>query len=116
MLKRHDLVKRILELSSDTQTPDLVSAMWFQDIRKNGGWRLTQAGLSALRAANIQHWSVPLDSKKITKKLLLEMNKKIHWPYFISIKPPSLILFNDHDAVMAQLHGDPVSWITKQIT
>jgi hypothetical protein len=111
MPHRHDLVKKVLSLLPAELDVHDATKTWFYDIRKSGGFRLTDRGLEALRMAGLQSWTVPLGGTKLTKQLILDMNRRIEWPYYISTKPPCLILFSDRDAVMAQLYGDLTQWI-----
>ena len=111
MPTRHEVVRRILELRHSNLDPHETERVWFCDLRQQGGWRLTLAGRAALEMAGIQHWTVPLAPKILDRRLILEMNNRIEWPYFISGRPPQLWLFSDRDAVMAQLYGDIGAWV-----
>lgn len=111
MPTRHEVVQRLLDLMSSNLDVTEAERQWFCDVRRRGGWRLTLAGLAAFDMAGIQRWSVPLDMSKLHRRQLVDMNRSMKWPYYISVKPPSLWLFNDKDAVMAHLHGDVLSWI-----
>lgn len=111
MAKRDDIVKCILDLNHSDLDPKETTKRWFWDIRRSGGLRLTSGGLAAMREAGIRSWAVPLDHRVITKRTILEMNRRIDWPYYISARPPELILFSDSDAVMANLYGDVAKWV-----
>jgi hypothetical protein len=111
MPTRHEVVRRILELRSSDLDPDEAERTWFCDVRRRGGWRLTLAGRAAFDLAGIQHWTVPLEPVKLDRRLVLDMNHRIQWPYFISSRPPELWLFSDRDAVMVSLYGDISAWI-----
>lgn len=111
MPARRDVVLRVVER---LPTPiDLTEAeqTWFCDVRKQGGWRLTAKGFHALQTAKLDYWQIPFDIKQINKKVVLEMHRKITWPYYLSAKPPSLILFHSNDAVMASLYGNVIAWV-----
>jgi len=111
MPTRHEVVQRILELRPNDLDPREAERVWFCDVRRRGGWRLTLAGRAAFEMAGIQHWTVPLEPRALDRRLMLEMNDRIQWPYFISGRPPQLWLFSDRDAVMAQLYGDVGAWV-----
>ena len=110
-LTRLDIIKKILDLNGSDLDAEQASRIWFWDIRRNGGLRLTAGGYTAMKQAGIQSWSVPFERKSLDKKTMLEMNRRIQWPYFISTRPPELVLFSDTDAVMATLYGDVRSWL-----
>jgi hypothetical protein len=111
MLPRRDIVKRVLDISGNTQDVAQAERTWFVDLRRQGGFRLTKAGLNALTQADLAAWAVPIDPQRIDKATVVEMNRRIQWPYFIDAKARQLILFNSRDAVMAQLYGDVVKWL-----
>lgn len=108
---RHEVVQRILDLLPDNTDPAGAEKKWFRDVRRHGGWRLTPAGRAAFEMAGIQHWRIPIDLQSLDRRLMLNMNYRIQWPYFITARPPEIWLFSDRDAVMAQLYGDVKTWV-----
>ena len=111
MPTRYEVVQRVLELYPGNLIPQEAERAWFCDVRRRGGWRLTLAGLAAFEMAGIQYWTVPLGTRDLDKRTILEMNHSIKWPYFISRRPSQIWLFSDRDAVMAQLYGDIRAWV-----
>jgi len=111
MPQRREVVEKILELLPGDYDAAQAEQAWFWDIRRSGGYRLTAAGYMALVTANIDSWCVPISANQINKKTLLEMNRRIKWPYFIDGKNKQLVLFSSRDAVMAQLYGNVVAWV-----
>lgn len=111
MPTRHEVVKRVLELRPSDLDLREAERLWFCDVRRHGGWRLTLAGRAAFEMVGIQHWTIPLDGKNLDRRLILDMNNCLRWPYFISGRPAELWLFSDRDAVMAQLYGDIRTWV-----
>lgn len=112
MTRRHELVCRVLVLVPGALDAEQAERLWFCDVRRQGGWRLTMQGLAAFDLAGIQRWNVPISDSGLTRRQLLEMNRHIQWPYFISVRPRELLLFSDQDAVMVHLYGNISSWIT----
>jgi hypothetical protein len=112
MTRRHEVVCRVLALLPGELDPEQVERSWFCDVRRNGGWRLTDQGLAAFDSAGIQRWRVPLGETSLDRRLILEMNRRIRWPYYLSVRPYEIWLFSDQDAVMAQLYGDIRAWVT----
>lgn len=86
---------------------------WYKNIRTNGGYRLTDIGYTTLNNGEIESWSVDLnDIKKIiNKKTLLDLDRKIQYPYYLDFKNKKLILFSSKEAVMVLLYGDLQNWL-----
>ena len=61
---------------------------WWSNIRAAGGLRLTVHGYHAFQAAELESWAVEMEDIKITmnKRLLLELDRKLKYPYFIDYK------------------------------
>ena len=112
MPQRRDIVARVLDLARSDITVDQAEKIWFYDLRRTGGLRLTRLGFDAMTRAGLQHWPISIDWSRMTKRTILEMNRRIEWPYYIRPKPPELILFSDREAVMASLYGDISRWLS----
>lgn len=113
MTRRRELTQGILNLLPGGANIDIDTAIhtWYYNIRETGGFRLTAIGYTALKAAAVESWSIPLEIKDIDKKGLLTMDRNLQWPYFIDISRRQLILFSSRDAVMATLYGDVKQWL-----
>lgn len=112
MISRHDLVVKVLELLPRADLrPDKAMRIWFWDIRPGGGFRLTLKGLQDFQQAGLNHWQQDFDTKTVSKRLLIDMSKKISWPYYIDTKNQKLVFFNSRDAVTAQIYGDVELWL-----
>lgn len=112
MPTRRQVVQRVLELCPRDLDCEQAERIWFCDVRRTGGWRLTLAGRAAFDKAGLQSWAVPLEPHALDRVQLLAMNRNLKWPYFISNRPLELVLFSDREAVMAQLYGDVRAWIS----
>lgn len=84
---------------------------WYQNIRRDGGFRLTETGYQAMCLANIVSWSVELDSRHLSQTLLLELDGKLQWPYYLDRRARRLVLFSTREAMMATLYGDVENWL-----
>lgn len=113
MARRRDLTQSILDLLPGGAAINIDHAIhtWYYNIRERGGFRLTALGYTALKAAAVDSWSIPLEIKDIDKKGLLTMDRNLQWPYFIDISHRQLVLFSGRDAVMATLYGDVKQWL-----
>ena len=118
--RKLELVKVLLPLlPEEWQQPEhqaLIS--WWYNIRDSGGLRLTEHGYNIMHnVLEIESWSVALDdSKKLfPKKLLLAMDRKLQWPYYINYSVKKVIFFSSREALMANLYGDLSGWLVGQI-
>ena len=114
-MTKHKLTKRLIELLPEDHRISIEEAMvlWYTNIRNNGGFRLTQNGLLAMKILGLESWSVPLNDIKITmdKNLLLSLDRKLTWPYFIDYKKKEIIFYSSREAVMATMYGSIKNWL-----
>jgi hypothetical protein len=114
-MTKHKLTKRLIELLPEDHRITLEEAMvlWYTNIRNNGGFRLTQNGYQALKILALESWSVPLNDIKITmdKNLLLALDRKLTWPYFIDYKKKEIVFYSSKEAVMATMYGSIKNWL-----
>ena len=86
---------------------------WWSNIRAAGGMRLTSFGHSAFQAAELQFWSIELEDIKLTmdKKLLLDLDRKLQFPYFIDYKNKAVVFYSSKEAMLARIYNDLPSFI-----
>ena len=115
MATKSEITQKIISMSDRLSPIDLDTAMktWYQNIRPEGGMRLTTYGYKILRTLEIESWSWPWPTEKgyIDKKLLLSMDKKLKFPYFINAKTREIIFFSSREALMTNLYGDLKSFL-----
>lgn len=109
--RKREITETILSLLDHVMDVDTAMRTWYQNIRRQGGMRLTESGRTALMAANLQNWSLEIEPRTITKSMLIEMDRKIPWPYYIDTRRKKLILFSSRDAMMMSIYGDLEKWI-----
>lgn len=70
--------------------------------------RLTTYGYKILRTLEIESWAWPWPAQKgyIDKKLLLDMDRKLTFPYYIDSKKKEIVFFSSREAMMTTLYGD----------
>lgn len=90
---------------------DEILPLWWFNIRKNGGMRLTTDGYNAfVKDLDIDHWSYLIDDPFLfTQQTLLKLDRKMQMPYYIETKkriPKRIIFFGSKEAVMINLYGD----------
>ena len=116
MLSKLDYTQQILK-----QMPDHVRLseedaliLWWQDIRPEGGLRLTPEGCVLLKQLGIAayEFDVPPSTPARASTLLI-LNRKLTCPYYITIgKKPKLTLFGSKEATMYSLYGDVNKFIS----
>ena len=116
---KHQIVQHVLSLVPETHRISEVEAFktWYKNIRKSGGLRLSMVGYQTFQTVGIQSWPVDLKDIKrytLTPPMLLELDRKMQYPYFIDYKNQRLIMFSSRDAMMATLYGDLAAWLKHQ--
>ena len=114
-MTKHKLTKRLIELLPEDHRLSIEEAMilWYTNIRNNGGFRLTQNGFQAMKILGLESWAVPLTDIKITmdKNLLLALDRKLTWPYFIDYKKKEIVFYSSREAVMANMYSSIKNWL-----
>lgn len=112
---KKELTKTLIELlpHDNKLTVEEAMILWYSNIRASGGMRLTSHGLSAFKMLGLECWSVPLDDIKITmgKPILLALDRKVKYPYFIDYKKKEIIFYSSKEAMMATMYGNIKSWL-----
>jgi hypothetical protein len=114
-MSKHKLTLRLIELLPEDHKITLEEAMilWYTNIRNNGGFRLTQNGYQAMKILGLESWSVPLNDIKINmdKNLLLSLDRKLTYPYFIDYKKKEIVFYSSKEAMMATMYGSIKNWL-----
>lgn len=87
---------------------------WWHNLRDHGGLRLTLRGYDALvNQLKLQCWTIDIkDFRSVfSKRVYLDLDRKLSWPYYIDRKNHCLVLFGSRDAVLARLYGDVIKWL-----
>lgn len=82
---------------------------WWMNLRAQGGLRLTFNGYRVFRQLGLESWNVTVDPQKVNKQLILALDKKLQYPYYIEVVkhlPKNLVMFSSKEAMMALLYGD----------
>jgi hypothetical protein len=114
-MSKSKLTKRLIELLPEDHKITLDEAMlhWYTNIRNNGGFRLTVFGYQAMKILGLESWSVELTDIKITmdKTMLLDLDRKLTYPYFIDYKKKVIIFYSSKEAMMATMYGSIKNWL-----
>jgi hypothetical protein len=114
MTAKRDLTTNLINAWPTGQAPDLERAMidWYVNIRDTGGYRLTDEGFRVLIAVlELQHWQLSVDPKTITKRVLLDMDRKIEFPFYLEKRGRQIVFFSSREAMMATMYGDLTAWL-----
>ena len=103
---------------------DQAMITWWVNIRRDGGFRLTQHGYEIMHdVLKLESWSLdlsdPEDKKtsrtRIDKRMILDMDRKLQWPYYLDFdvrkKRKRLVFFGSREAMMATMYGDLGQWL-----
>jgi hypothetical protein len=111
------------QLPEDKQEPrDQAMKTWWVNIRPQGGLRLTEHGYYIMHdVLELESWVLDLSdgnatqSSRITKKIILDLDRKLEWPYYIDFnarkKRHRIVLFGSREAMMAAMYGDLEAWL-----
>ena len=107
-MSKSNLTRTLIALLPDNHKVTLEEALlyWYYNIRDNGGLRLTQHGFLAFKILGLESWPIPLkDLKKtINKSILLELDRKMTYPYYIDFKNKQLICYSSKEAMYLTLY------------
>lgn len=113
MINRKLEIVRCL-LRDRPQDIDEAMLTWWHNLREHGGLRLTLRGYDAMgHQLKVESWPIkPPDFKSVlSKKMYLDLDRKLNWPYYIDRKEQELRLFGSREAVMARLYGNIKTWL-----
>ena len=106
---KREITQRLLDLLPTGRNElDLEQALkiWYMNIRDTGGLRLTSIGYTVLKTLDVESWNIDLDGRRLNKRVILELDKKLQYPYYIDVKKKQLIFFSSREAMLATLYGD----------
>ena len=116
MITKEEITQKILQglPEDDRPTYDEACKAWWMNFRDGGGFRLTNAGYTAIGTCDLETYAFQAPSDLVAKpKHLLTLDKKLDCPYYIKIgKNPQIILFGSQQAVMLAMYGDLEKWMT----
>ena len=88
---------------------------WWANIRRDGGLRLTRHGYDIMHdVLKLESWELDL-SDGIKKKIVLELDRKLEWPYYLDFNPRKktkrIVFFGSREAMMATMYGNLEPWL-----
>lgn len=84
-------------------------SLWWYNIRRNGGLRLTEVGYFVMHnVLEIESYRMAIDLDQFDRQMILDLDRKLQMPYYIEVKkklPVNIVFFGSREAVLAQLYG-----------
>jgi len=113
MVTRVDITQSIIDQLPDDQKIPVHQACktWYKNIRDSGGLRLTEHGYQVLQMLEFNSHTVAVTEDRLSRRSLLELDRRVAFPYYINTKKNHLVLFGSREAMMATLYGDTVKWL-----
>ena len=109
MLNKFTLTAELVHHYPDAPTVEEAMRSWWQNIREDGGLRLTYEGFYVFEnLLELSSYSFDLPEKLLTSKNLIALDRRMTCPYYMvnNRKLNKLVMFGSKEAMMAVLHGD----------
>jgi hypothetical protein len=107
------LTQQLINLLPENQKLSLseVMTLWWFNLRKNGGMRLTAVGYHAfVKILELEHYEYQIvDPLLFNQQTILDLDRKMQMPYYIHASkgiPKKIVLFGSREAVMLNLYGN----------
>ena len=114
MINKREITQELIRAWPGESAPGLDESLvaWYVNIRDTGGLRLTAEGFRVLsQTLEIQHWHLLFEPKTITKRVLLDMDRKIAFPFYLNTRARKIVFFSSREAMMATMYGDLAAWL-----
>ena len=115
------VLKQLPNVGNQFWTHHDAMRMWWVNIRRQGGLRLTVLGINVFALADIEFYQYPFTLPKTSKSYyqwLLELENKLKCPYYIGFfinnektKEPFIRLYDSRIAMMVGLYGDVFEYL-----
>jgi len=106
------LTQELINLLPGHQRPTTESILpiWWYNLRKNGGMRLTATGYATLvQVLDLEHYEYTIDDPvAFTQHTILNLDRKLQMPYYIHVikgVPKKIVFFGSQEAMLANLYG-----------
>lgn len=108
MPNKQQLTQQLLNQLPADDRPSFEWALksWWQDLRDDGGLRLSISGYDVFKFLSIEQYEFDF-TKVLSPSLLMTLNRKLDCPYYIKVgKTPRLIMFGSQQSIMYAMYGD----------
>lgn len=105
----HKLVNLLPEngrISTESALP-----IWWHNLRKNGGLRLTTTGFQTfVDDLELEHYEYAVENPQLfNQQTILDLDRKMQMPYYIHVVkgiPKKIVFFGSQEAVVINLYGN----------
>lgn len=116
MLSKQDITLKIIELLPDEHhlEYDVAIKAWWASFKKDRGFRLTDAGYTAMQLLNLQTYEFAIPPDLFLKpRQLLNLDRNLSSPYYLLFRQSKskLILFEGKQATSLIMFGNVESWL-----
>jgi hypothetical protein len=115
MLNKLSLTAELIHHYPDAPALDEALQSWWQNIREDGGLRLTDIGYHVFsNYLELSSYTFELPERLLIPRNLIALDRHMTSPYYIvnNRKHNKLVMFGSKEAMMAALHGDMQKFIT----
>ena len=112
MRDKHKLTEELVEHlpAPHKITQAEAMAIWWYNLRRNGGMRLTRIGYEALaHQIELAHYDYNVEPFSINSRMIIALDRKLQQPWYLVTHkqmPKTLVFFGSKEAMMANLYGD----------
>jgi hypothetical protein len=106
------LTQELINLLPGDQPPTTESILpiWWYNLRKNGGMRLTANGYATfVQILDLEHYAYTIDDPvTFNQHTVLALDRKLQMPYYIHVVkgvPKKIVFFGSQEAMLANLYG-----------
>ena len=103
---KQQIVSAVVDQVADQYRVPADKAMktWWVNIREQGGLRLSRLGFEVFCSLDFEQHTIK--HGMFSKKTLLDLDRKLQWPYYIDLKSQCIIMFSGKEATVVLLYGD----------
>jgi hypothetical protein len=92
-------------------TTESILPIWWYNLRKNGGMRLTTTGFRTfVDDLELEHYEHVIENPQLfTQQTILDLDRKMQMPYYIHVVkgiPKKIVFFGGREAVVINLYGN----------
>ena len=111
MRDKQTLTQKLVNLLPDSRriSPESAVPVWWYNLRKTGGLRLTATGYRAfIEELELEHYEYSIDNPILfNQKTILDLDRKMQMPYYIHVVkgvPKKIVFFGGREAVVINLY------------
>jgi hypothetical protein len=110
--KQH-LTQKLVNLLPENGRISVESALpvWWYNLRKNGGLRLTTTGFQTfVNDLELEHYEYAVENPQLfNQQTILDLDRKLQMPYYIHVVkgiPKKIVFFGSREAVVINLYSN----------